>query len=229
MNFVPLNGNFILARCHWYGLRRRNSAVIGAVDYANTTQGDQRGWVLDFDISANAGAQKVLQDPNASFQLVHPALGTILDETDYYFVSNQQAIYAEQLGDGSQFLNQGALEPATISVFRRGLELSAYECPPVTVWQYRSIPLQDPGNAVSISSDLKPGQPIVVDTSQPGNFLFTFSVNEDPNPSPTFPPPSYSVFMNPPYVTNAPSISLRILPNDEDFSRYYVDPGAEDP
>ena len=35
--------------------------------------------------------------------------------------------------------------------------------------------------------------------------------------------------MNPPYVTNAPSISLRILPNGEDFSEYYVDPSAEAP
>jgi hypothetical protein len=35
--------------------------------------------------------------------------------------------------------------------------------------------------------------------------------------------------MNPPYVTNAPSISLRILPNDEDFSQYYVDPEVADP
>jgi hypothetical protein len=35
--------------------------------------------------------------------------------------------------------------------------------------------------------------------------------------------------MGPPYVTNAPSISLRILPNDEDFSRYYVHPIAPEP
>ena len=35
--------------------------------------------------------------------------------------------------------------------------------------------------------------------------------------------------MNPPYITNAPSISLRILPNDEDFSAYYVDPSASEP
>jgi hypothetical protein len=35
--------------------------------------------------------------------------------------------------------------------------------------------------------------------------------------------------MMPPYVTNSPSISLRILPNGEDFSQYYKDPSAEDP
>jgi hypothetical protein len=168
--------------------------------------------------------------PAPGRSLVFGALGVVLDETDYYFVSNQQAIYAEQNGDGSQFLNQGTPEPVTISVFRRGLELSAYECPPITVWQYRSIPLQGPGNAVAISTDLKPGQPLIVDTSQPGNFLFTFSINNDVNPAPaTFPPQSYGTFMNPPYVTNAPSISLRILPNSEDFSQYYVAPEAPDP
>ena len=205
-----------------------NSAPIGTVDYTNTAQGDQHGWVLDFDISSNALAQRVLQDPDASFQLVHATLGVILKETDYYFVSNQQGIYAEQFGSGAEFLNQGTLEPATVSVFRLGLELSAYQCPPITVWQYRSIPLQDPGNALAISTNLKPGQPIIVDSSQPGNFLFTFFIYDDANPV-AFPPKSYSTFMNPPYVTNAPSISLRILPNGEDFSQYYVDPDAADP
>ena len=205
-------------------------AIIGPVEYANTSQGDYQGWVFDFDISGNGEAQKVLRDADAKFTLVHSLLGVILEETDYYFVSNQQAIYAEQFETGSLFLNQGTTEPATVSVFRRGQELAAHQCPPITVWQYRSIPLQDPGNAVPISTNHKPGQPIVVDTSQPGNFLFTFSINDETSPAPAnYPPKSYSAFMNPPCITNAPSISLRILPNGEDFSQYYVDPTAEDP
>lgn len=226
---APVNDKYDFGAVELVVSAGTSSASIGAIDYQNTALGDQHGWVLDFDISANTAAQQVLQEADATFQLVHSTLGVILKETDYYFVSNQQGIYAEQSGDGLQFLNQGTLEPATISVFRRGLELSAYECPPITVWQYRSIPLQAPGDAVAIFSDFKPGQPIVVDTTQPGNFLFTFSINEDGNSTPPFPPPSYSVFMWPPYVTNAPSISLRILPNDEDFSQYYVDPEAPDP
>jgi hypothetical protein len=227
---VPVNDKYDFGTVSLVVSSGTDSAVIGTVDYANTADGDRRGWVLDFDISSNAAAQQVLQNRNASFQLVHPTLGIILNETDYYFVSNQQAIYAEQFGSGSEFLNQGTLEPATVLVLRHGLEIPAHKCPPITVWQYRSIPLQDPGNAVAIFTGFTPGQPIVVDTSQPGNFLFTFSINEDANPTPApFPPPSYSVFMFPPYVTNAPSISLRILPNDEDFNQYYVDPGAEDP
>lgn len=207
-----------------------NSAVIGTVEYANTSKGDQQGWVFDFDVSSNKLAQQILGSAEATFKLVHSSFGTILQETDYYFVSNQQAIYAEQFGDGSQFLNQGTLEPASVSVFKRGQELSSDHCPPITVWQYRSIPLQDPGLAVPISTSHKPGQPIIVDTSQPGNFLFTFSINDEANASPAgYPPKSYSAFMNPPFITNAPSISLRILPNNEDFSRYYVDPNVEDP
>src|SRR5205085_8365622 len=65
---------------------------------------------------------------------------------------------------------------------------------------------------------------IVVDTSQPGNFLFTFSMD-----AAEAPPTGYGTFMNPPYITNSPAISLRILPNSVDFSQYYVDPKAADP
>jgi len=206
------------------------AAVIGPVDYANTAAGDQKGWVYDFDISANQDAQKVLGCGDAGFKLVHPFLGDVLTETDYYFVSNQQALYAEQFGSGTQFLNQGTTEPATVAVYQRGQELSADSCPPITLWQYRSIPLQTPGNAEPISTNFKPGQPIEADTSQPGNFLFTFGINDEDTLAPAgYPPKNYTTFMNPPFITNAPSISLRILPNDEDFSKYYVDPGADEP
>lgn len=209
------------------------SVTVGAVDYADTAAGDRRGWVFDFDLCSNPDAQKVLDDPEAVFKLVQPFLGSVLEETDYYFVTNQQAIYTEQHGASAKFLNQGTREPATVSVYHRGQALSADTCPPVILWQYRSIPLQAPGNAEPISTSFGPGQPIQVDTSQPGNFLFTFTVNDpnDPeNPAPAgYPPKSYSTFMNPPFITNAPSISLRILPNEEDFREYYVDPKAKEP
>lgn len=200
-----------------------DKAEIGVVDYINRVTGDQKGWVFDFDISSNKDAQQILKDPdNATFKLVSMNYGDILEETDYYFVSNQQAIYTEQNGSGTKFLNQGSTDPATLSVYHRGQELSADSCPPITLWQYRSIPLQSPGNAEAISTDFKPGQPIEVNTSQPGNFLFTFTIEGQPQP-----PKNYSAFANPPFVTNAPSISLRILPNNEDFSKYYEDPNAE--
>lgn len=202
-----------------------DSAAIGAVDYADTDSGNRRGWIFDFDISSNAAARRILDDPAAKFSLRHAQYGTVLAETDYYFVSNQQGIYAEQNGPRDSFLNQGTWEPATVSVYRRGRELGPAECPAISVWQYRSVPIQSPGNVESIATSFKPGQPLQIDTSQPGNFLLTFSIDAPAG----FPPKSYNDFMGPPYITNAPSISLRILPNDEDFSRYYVDPTATKP
>lgn len=204
-----------------------SSTTIATVDYADTDAGDRRGWIFDFDLSAYPN---VLNDPGATFQLVSATWGTVLAETDYYVVSNQQGIYAEQFGPGDVFLNQGTTEAATVSVYSRGNLVPREKCPPITVWQYRSIPLQAPGNATVVSANFKPGDPIVVDTSAPGNYLFTFSVNgPDSAPPAAYPPMSYATFMNPPWITNAPGISLRILPNGEDFSRYYVDPSAKKP
>ncbi|HYW11913.1 MAG TPA: hypothetical protein VE871_08150, partial [Longimicrobium sp.] len=206
------------------------TSTIGQVPYTNVDGGNALGWVFDFDISSNTAAQQALQDPDAVFSLVHPAYGTVLAETEYYFPSNQQAIYAEQHGPGDLFLNQGKTEPATVSVYRRGKLLPAPDCPPITVWAYQSTPIQGPGTAVVVSTSFKPGDRLVADTSQPGNILFTFIINDAGNPAPNgYPPQNYGPFSGPPWITNAPSISVRILPNDEDFSRYYVDSTAAEP
>lgn len=202
------------------------TATIGAVDYANTSDGDRRGWLYDFDISANADAQKALTDPAATFSLVSAKFGNVLSETQYYIVSNQQAIYAEQHGPGDEFLNQGTTEPATIAVYQYGKPVAAEACPPITVWSYSTVPLEAPGVAVPIQVNFKPGDRLTVDTSLPGNFTFTFSVGSAAPPAST-----YFSFLNPPFtlIMNMPQISLRILPNDEDFSQYYVDPNAAEP
>jgi len=162
----------------------RKTATIAPVDYADTASGDSKGWIFDFDISSNTDALKILKSKNASFRLVQDVLGTVLEETDYYYVTNQLAIYGEQHGSTTQFRNQGTLEPATISVYHRGKELKGNRCPPITLWQYRSIPLEAPGNAKAINTHFKPGQAIEVDTQQPGNFVFTFSINTPNIPTP---------------------------------------------
>jgi hypothetical protein len=207
------------------------AATIANVDYTDLAGGNARGWIFDFDISANADAQAVLKDANATFRLLNGNV-IVLDETDYYVVTNQQAVYAEQYGAGDLFLNQGTLEPATVGVYRRGQRLDAKSCPPITVWQYRSIPLQSPGNAEVNAVNVLPGDPISIDTAEPGNYLLTFTINDAANPAPKgYPPKSYLAFQNPPFTTvmNSPAISVRILPNNEDFSRYYVDPASEEP
>lgn len=199
------------------------TAPIGPVPYTNVDGGNARGWVFDYDISSNDQAQRALQDPEAAFSLMNAQYGTVLGETDYYFPSNQQAIYAEQHGSETLFLNQGATGPATVAVYHRGQPVSPTACPPITVWAYQSTPIQSPGNATVLSTTFAPGEPLVADTSQPGNLLFTFAIGG------TAPPQNYSTFSFPPYITNWPGISLRILPNDEDFSQYYVDPTAPEP
>jgi hypothetical protein len=205
-------------------------AKIADVDYTDLDGGNARGWIFDFDISANDDAQSVLKDANATFRLLNGDV-VVLDETDYYVVTNQQAVYAEQYGAGDLFLNQGTLEPATVGVYRRGQRLDAKSCPPITVWQYRSIPLQSPGNAEVNAVNFLPGDAISIDTAEPGNYLLTFTINDAANPAPSgYPPKSYLAFQNPPFTTvmNSPAIIVRILPNNEDFSRYYVDPTAEE-
>lgn len=203
------------------------SAAIGPVDYTDTAAGNQRGWIFDFDISDNPDAQNVLTDPQATFRLTGTHFHTdVLTESDYYIVSNQQAIYGEQFGPNNSFMNQGTAEPATISVYQYGKLLPAGVCPPITVWSYSTVPLQAPGALVLVAQNFKPGDPLTVDTSLPGNFTFTFTVGNQPPP-----PSSYAAFLNPPFttLTNAPQICMRILPNDEDFSQYYVDPTAPAP
>lgn len=206
------------------------TATVGAVPYTDVNGGDQRGWLFDFDIASNADAKKALQDPEATFSLSNPTYPTVLAETDYYFPSNQQAVYAEQHGPGGLFRNQGTIEPATVSVYRRGKLLSAADCPPITVWQYQSTPIQSPGDASVLSANFKPGQPLTIDTSHFGNVLLTFTINDAANPAPGgYPPQNYATYSSPPYVTNMSAIAVRILPNDEDFSRYYIDPADDEP
>lgn len=203
------------------------SASIGPVDYTDTDAGNQRGWLFDFDISDNPNAQNALSDPKATFRLTGTSFHTdVLTESQYYIVSNQQAVYAEQHGPTDSFVNHGTAEPATISVYQYGKLLPAGICPPITVWSYSTVPLQTPGALVPVAQNFKPGDPLTVDTSLPGNFTFTFTVGSQAPP-----PSSYAAFLNPPFtiLTNAPQISMRILPNDEDFSQYYVDPTAPEP
>jgi hypothetical protein len=203
------------------------SAPVGSVDYTNTGAGNQRGWIFDFDISGNPDVQSALADPNATFRLTGTNFHTdVLSESDYYIVSNQQAIYAEQFGPGDSFVNQGTTEPATISVYQYGKLLPAGTCPPITVWSYSTVPLQTPGAVVQVAQNFKPGDPLTVDTSLPGNFTFTFTVGNQPPP-----PSSYAAFLNPPFttLTNAPQICMRVLPNEEDFSCYYVNPSSPEP
>ena len=58
----------------------------------------------------------------------------------------------------AEFLNQGTHEPATVSVFHRGQELSAVPVPADYGLAVSVDSLQAPGNVEAISTSFKPGQ-----------------------------------------------------------------------
>lgn len=206
-----------------------SNVEVATVNYADTPAGDAIGWIFDFPLSDEA--QALL--PDADFKLIRDSDSLpVLQETGYYIVTNQQAIYAEQNlagGTTQDFLNQGLpYEPATLSVYHRGVEQPDID---INLYQYPSTPLETPPNKPKEElPTIKPGDAISVDVSQPGNFLFTFTIPGDSSTYPLPPLPSeYKDFAGPPWITNSPAISLRILPNPEDFSQYYENPTAAEP
>jgi hypothetical protein len=191
---------------------------IGVVDYQDTEAGDQKGWVFDFPIDD----PKMLDGMrNGRFILHHPEYGDLLAETEYQIVSDQSCIFAEQgKGKTDLFTNDSGLdEPATIRVFHKGVELTEDNCPPITVWEYDTTPNQDPGKRNLIQTSFKPGSKLVVDTSQAGNRLYTFTFASEDDP-----PEEYGKLDQ----MTVPQINLRILPN-EDYRAYYIDPTVADP
>lgn len=195
----------------------------GPINYQDTAAGDRAGWVFDISIK-NLSSDALQMITEGNFALNSARYGDLLAEADYFIASDQSCIFGDQGEQGStidEFLNESPIpQPATIRVFQKGQELDAYTCPPLTVWQYDTTPNQQPGMREQIATGFKPGQPLTVDVSDPGNRLFTFTLPGQPDP-PENP--------NDLALTTIPQINLRILPNNLDYSQYYIDPNAEQP
>lgn len=209
---------------------------LATVPYSDTAQGIQSGWLIDIDVSsaADGDAATLLAEQDVTFELHwNPQTGdpvVVASEVDYYVVTDELAVYAEQGGPNDEFLGQGVLAPLTVSVYHRGQPLEPSDCPPIEMWQYRAAPIQTPGAAVP-RGQVAPGAPITVDASEAGAYLLTFRVQGETNPAfASFPPANYGQFAYPPMfaLTWAPQISVRVLPNP-DYSRYFVDPDADEP
>ncbi len=226
------------------------TANVAQIDYTDTAAGDAKGWIFDIafaDLSPDA--LEMVKDPGCSFVLVGDLAGgtstQLLVEQEYLVVSDQACIWGEQLPEGPSlqaFLSaDGTPAPSTIRVFRRGVELPADQCPPVTLWEYDTTPNQAPGNGQILTTGWGPGQPLAVDPRVTGNRLYTFVVEgqapppgysgirtyttqQDPAAGPLFPPLMYGQLS----LMTVPMINLRLLPNDRDYSDYYV-PGSNPP
>jgi hypothetical protein len=189
------------------------------VPYPDTTQGDNKGWLFEVPLTGVTPDEA----KQGSFRLNSDKYGDLLVETDFLIASDQSNICGEQNGSATMFMNDGtSVGPATIRVFQKGQELSPSTCPPITVWQYAQVPNQDQSNfkAVKLMTGYKPGAQLQVNTSQPGVFLFTFTLPNDP------PPPGDAADVD---LMNSPMINLRLLPNNKDYSQYYVKPNEPDP
>lgn len=194
----------------------------GPVNYADTEGGDAIGWIFDFPIDDSSGTLKQMIE-SGDFALTSPDYGDLLAESEYYIVSDQSCIFGEQGGAGStedSFTNDGPTdEPATVRIFRKGVELGPDQSPEMTLWEYDTTPNQSTGPREKLSTTFKAGDPLSVSVEKSGNRLYTFTL-----PGQADPPVSYKDLN----LMVVPMINLRILPNF-DYSRYYVDPTAPEP
>jgi hypothetical protein len=197
---------------------------LGAVPYQDTGAGDHRGWIFDFPLAGLPSEVSSLIE-TGTFSLRHPTLGDLLAEEEYLIVSDQSCIFGEQVmkkgATTSAFMNEGpSEEPATIRVYQRGIELTPDQCPDLTIWEYDTTPNQAPGNLEKLATNFKPGQALDVAVEESGNRLYTFTLAGQADP-----PTSYGDLS----LMTVPMINLRILPNDRDYSRYYIDPSVPQP
>lgn len=223
------NAKFDFGALSLHVANEQEDIVVGDAEYANVAAGDARGWLYDFELTT--AAAEMLAD-GGKLVLRNDRHGTVLEEVDYYVVTDQLAVYGEQFGPTDVFVSQGTREPMSVSVFHRGDRLDPATCPPISMWEYRSSPIQAPGDAVRRTDSLRPGESISMSTERAGSSLLTFHVEGETNPpAGDFPPESYSDFAYPSnafVVTWAPQISVRVLPN-ADYSHFYLDPTADEP
>lgn len=189
----------------------------------STMVNDGSGWI--FDIPFDPSIPNLIEMlENGVFVLHSSNYGNLLQETPYLIVSDQSSVYAEQKPSGGSettflFSNEIPVN-ITFNVYKNGKQLFAEDGETFDLWMYDTTPNQAPGNAKLFFSGYKPGDSIAISVNKPGNRLITVV-------PPTAPPPpeAYKDFA----MNYAPIINIRILPNDKDYSQYYVDPTAKQP
>lgn len=195
---------------------------IAEIPYASMTN-DASGWMFDIPFSTTIpNFSTMIAEGN--FVLSNSAYGNLLGEITYLIVSDQSTVYAEQDpsgGNQTTFLYQDDT-PVEISfnIYKKGVRLTAADSDSFALWVYDTTPNQDPGTATPLMANYKAGQSISLPVGSAGNRLITAVPSSYPPP-----PSSYANFP----MNYAPIINIRILPNDKDYSQYYVDPNAAQP
>ncbi|HYG17061.1 MAG TPA: hypothetical protein VEC12_14985, partial [Bacteroidia bacterium] len=187
-----------------------------------TMVNDGSGWMFTVSFQPTIPNIQQMFD-NGLFFISSEKYGILLQETPYFIVSDQSAVFAEQNPGTSQstFLNKdGVPVPVSFNVYKKGVQLTSSCTESFNLWVYDTTPNQAPGTATLLTENYKPGQSISLPVDTPGNRLITAVLSTDPPP-----PSSYGNFP----LNYAPIINIRILPNNVDYSKYYVDPTAPQP
>ncbi len=195
---------------------------IAEIPYSSMTN-DASGWMFDIPFSTTIDNFSTMIT-EGNFVLSSSTLGNLLGEITYLIVSDQSSVYAEQNPSGgsqSTFLLDGAT-PVQISfnIYKKGVKLTASDSDSFALWMYDTTPNQAPSTAAPLLAGYKAGQPISLPVGTAGNRLITAVPSSYPPP-----PSSYGNFP----MNYAPLINIRILPNDKDYSQYYVNPSAAQP
>lgn len=189
----------------------------------STMVNDGSGWI--FDIPFDPTIPNLMEMLENGVFVMHSSIyGNLLQETPYLIVSDQSSVYAEQNpagGKQSTFLYSDE-KPVAISfnIYKNGKLLTENDNETFALWVYDTTPNQAPGEATPLLSGYKSGQSISLPVDKAGNRLITAVPSSWPPP-----PKSYGSFP----INYGPIINIRILPNDKDYSQYYVDPAAKQP
>lgn len=192
--------------------------------YFNTDVNDGMGWI--FDIPVESRFFPMLE--NSWLAVTSPGgkpKQILLQESPYLIVSDQSALYADQGGAGSTtsaFFNEDGLKltPTSFLAYKKGTLVKPTDPDRFTLYYYDSTPNQAPGPLTLLQNNYASGNAITFPTDGKGNRLITATYPGDPYP----PAGNYAGFAG----NVSPLINLRILPNDRDYSQYYV-PGSNPP
>ena len=204
---------------------------IAELDYANTLLYLQTGGVIDVTLTDS----QVAQLPNATLvialKLNSGSYLVLLEECDYMIASDQAGVYAEA-GQQNNLYRSNAAAPqnCTICVYQKGNPITSSIN--LIVQDARTTPniLGSQGDAIISSQNITftPADNntlgLTFPTSNPGNYLFRFSISAAPSGasnSPINPIPNYNGLN----VETDFYVNLRVLPTD-DFSTY-INPNGE--
>ncbi|WP_341837017.1 hypothetical protein WJU16_03910 [Chitinophaga pollutisoli] len=199
---------------------------IGQINYMDMATNDANGWIFDF--TWNAFIDAALNDGYKFYLYCGGSQGinqAIHIEKPLFLFSETSGVYAEQdtstpLATTNRFRDYGVdTVPISFTGYKDGQPMTNNGGYTFDLWYYDTTPNQATGPATLLMHGYNLGDPITLPVYNNGNVLITCTPHDSP------PPANYGQF-NP--LTGS-IINVRVLPNNEDFSRYYKDPSSPQP